>query len=243
MNSSGQMVPEISCIVSVSEPMSSKSASFPLCTSQRVRVRDTLLMHRCAKQVATFSSELSCRQATPHETARMQTLTYQPLHSRTRTESVHLRMFVRLHATCGLRLLVCMSDWAHVCYQDASPQLSHSFPAASRGWKREKPQTSGAPQPIRIVYLASHGRLAEQEHAASHTALLSLSLSFSTTLNSFWLHLLSCVFLPDALLLKLLLSCSQIQFFSGYPRGPRLIIMINKMRILWFVCSVVSLFA
>lgn len=77
-------------------------------------------------------------------------------------------------------------------YHDASPQLSHSFPAASRGWKQVKPQTSGAPQPIRIVYLANHGRRAEQEHTASHTALhwksllsFSLSPSFSTPLNFF----------------------------------------------------------
>lgn len=82
---------------------------------------------------------------------------------------------------------VCVT--AHMCvYHDASPQLSHSFPATSRGWKRMKPQTTGAPQPIRIVYLASHGRLAEQEHTASHTALqgtplLSCFPSFSTCLN------------------------------------------------------------
>lgn len=89
---------------------------------------------------------------------------------------------------------VCKFSWVcvigHMCvYHDASPQLSHSFPAASRGWKRVKPQTSGAPQPIRIVYLASHGRLTEQEHTASHTALqgkplLSCFPSFSTPLNS-----------------------------------------------------------
>lgn len=78
----------------------------------------------------------------------------------------------------------------HMCvHHDASPQLSHSFPAASRGWKRVKPQTSGAPQPIRIVCLASHGRLTEQEHTASHTALqgkplLSPFPSFSTLLNT-----------------------------------------------------------
>lgn len=115
------------------------------------------------------TKQLTCE----HSCIRLYTAEREPSQG---AASRHLHMFMHLHTTCGLRLLVCMSDWAHVCYQDASPQLSHSFPAASRGWKREKPQTSGAPQPIRIVYLASHGRLAEQEHAASRTALLSLSL-------------------------------------------------------------------
>lgn len=90
---------------------------------------------------------------------------------------------------------VCVIE--HMCVRhDASPQLSHSFPAASRGWKRVKPQTSGAPQPIRIVCLASHGRLTEQERTASHTALqgkplLSLSPSFFHFSKLQRFHLLS----------------------------------------------------
>lgn len=122
----------------------------------------------------------------------------------------------------------CVCVIEHMCvYHDASPQLSHSFPAASRGWKRVKPQTSGAPQPIRIVYLASHGRLAEQEHTASHTALhwkplpsLSLSLTlflFFHSLKLLWLHLLSCFPPPFALFLQLVLPSSQMQAVQDVP--------------------------
>ncbi len=135
---------------------------------------------------------------------------------------------------------MCVVEYMCV-YHDASPQLSHSFPAASRGWKRVKPQTSGAPQPIRIVYLANHGRLAEQEHTASHTALhwkpllsFSLSPSFSTSLNSFGSISSLASFHP-------LPSFSSFYYPPvrhsppGCSRTPRLIIIINKSEILWFV--------
>lgn len=136
----------------------------------------------------------------------------------------------------------CVCVIEHMCvYHDASPQLSHSFPAASRGWKRVKPQTSGAPQPIRIVYLASHGRLAEQEHTASHTALrwkplLSFSLSlffhsFKPLLAQSPLSLLStlCPRSPNFITLQ-----SDVTF-PGCSRSLKLIIVINKSEILWFV--------
>lgn len=104
------------------------------------------------------------------------------------------------------RIHICpLVPWArmieHMCAShDASPHLSHSFPAASRGWKRVKPQTSGAPQPITTVYLASHGCLTEQEHTASHTALqgkprLSWFFSFSTPFKLHRLQPLSSFFL------------------------------------------------
>jgi len=116
---------------------------------------------------------------------------------------------------------VCRLSWVcvieHMCvYHDASPQLSHSFPAASRGWKRVKPQTSGAPQPIRIVYLASHGRLTEQQHTASHISLQGKPLlfcfpSFSIFFKLHWLHLLS-FFSP---------LFSQMQFLHHVPEVIR----------------------
>lgn len=143
-----------------------------------------------------------------------------------------------------LLALVCVSDWAHVCYHDASPQLSHSFPAASRGWKQAKPQTSGAPQPIRIVYLASHGRRAEQEHVASHTALhwnLS-SLSFSTPLNSFGSPSSLASLLPPTSSFLFFFPLQSDRTFPGCFRSPRLIITNNKLEMLWFVFSAVSLF-
>lgn len=145
------------------------------------------------------------------------------------------------------RFRVCVIE--HMCvYHDASPQLSHSFPAASRGWKRVKPQTSGAPQPIRIVYLASHSRLAEQEHTASHTALqgkplLSLSLFFHS-FKLLWLY-------PAPSLASLSTLCSSLPIFIalqpdttflGYIRSHKLIIAINKSEILWFVYSAVCIF-
>ena len=96
-------------------------------------------------------------------------------------------VYVCAHSLWCVCVCVCVWMVEHMCvYHDASPQLSHSFPATSRGWKRVKPQTSGAPQPTRIVYLASHGRLAEQEHTASHTAQLSPSPSLSCSLSLFF---------------------------------------------------------
>ena len=162
-----------------------------------------LLTPRCARQVAALlsSEPPHCRQGRPLSTTHTQTHIYRRLpDDRKRTESKNGSLCALNHLLCACMYVckfalvcvcVCVCVWVwvveHMCvYHDASPQLSHSFPATSRGWKRVKPQTSGAPQPIRIVYLASHGRLAEQEHTASHTARLSpsLSLSFSTPLNS-----------------------------------------------------------
>lgn len=83
----------------------------------------------------------------------------------------------------------------------ATPRLSS--PTASPGWKRVKPQTSGAPQPIRTVYLASRGSLAEHERTARRAGLRRslCSLSFSTALKLFWL---SCLSEPSILQLGLL---------------------------------------
>lgn len=90
--------------------------------------------------------------------------------------------WVKFHCVRVCELL-CRRVIQHMCVI-ATPHLSS--PTASPGWKRVKPQTSGAPQPIRTVYSASGGGRAEHECTASHTGLhWSLcTLSFSTASNS-----------------------------------------------------------
>lgn len=136
-----------------------------------------LLIPRCTEQVATLlSHELNDRQGRPFTTAHTHILMCH--HSFDDWKSAESKSSLCAFNQVSLKMCTyvckfsCVWMIEHMCvYHDASPQLSHSFPLASRGWKQVKPQTSGAPQPIRIVYLASHSRLAEQEHTASHTAL------------------------------------------------------------------------
>ena len=138
-------------------------------------------------------------------------------------------------------------EWAfdHMCVimmpHLSSPTASQQLPG---GWKRVKPQTSGAPEPIRIVYLASHDRLAEREHAASHTARLwnlSPHSLFFHSFKLFWLPFLPRSHFPVPSFWDSYYPASRCNLSEMF-QVLSLIILINKLEIFWFVRPMVSLF-